>query len=442
MDNTAKNKLAAAVAQQWPAASAGHFAVEAALSGGLDSVVLLHLLASLRTTQTLQLSAVHVHHGLSPHADAWADFCRRLCRQWHIPLRIENVQVAPSGLGLEAAARQARYRCLENSPAPLVALAHHGDDQIETFLLAAGRGGGLRALAAMPPVRPLNPHIRLWRPLLPFSRRELQDYAYAHRLSWIEDDSNRDTRLLRNWLRLQALPACQARLPHFNRQLTATIGQLQRDLALLEEYIAEDRRRIHDPDDRFRISLWRQLSPRRQTQQLHDFARRHRLGNPGAASVQAFATTLAQTRTSHAHWSLPNGTAVYAGDTLLILEPLQALLQQVLNGERLPDWQPDSYGLPAHSVEPAHGYWRPALPHDTLPLAGGGRKTLRRLLQEHHIPPALRDGWPVWADRHSHQCLAALNLPIRTALALPGGLSSQLPELSRQLPPASNPSQP
>ena len=125
--------------------------IEAALSGGLDSVVLLHLLSRLAGRLNIKLTAVHVHHGLQDEADDWLEFCRDYCARLAVPLRWQKVDVVSDGLGIEAAARQARYRVFGETEADVLAAAHHADDQVETFMLAALRGGGLRALSAMPP---------------------------------------------------------------------------------------------------------------------------------------------------------------------------------------------------------------------------------------------------------------------------------------------------
>lgn len=433
MANSAKNKLAAHVAQQWPAAPAGRFSVEAALSGGLDSVVLLHILHSLRHTLPFTLSAVHVHHGISPLADEWAAFCRQLCAAWQIPLRVEYVQVAPAGLGWEAAARAERYRCFAASPAHLLALAHHADDQIETFMLAALRGGGLRALSAMPALRHLNGQVRLWRPLLAVSRQTLEAYAREHGLTWIEDDSNQDTALLRNWLRQEGLPPWQRRVPHFGRQVPAAIAQLQRDLALLEEYTQADQAAVCDAAGRFRVSLWRRLSPLRREQQLYAFARTHQLGTPAAASVADFAATLAAPATRQAEWRLPQGRAVYYGDMLYAAEAALLPLRQLLSGSLMPSWQTAAYGLPEALIQ--CGHWRPASAQDRLNLRGGGRKSVRRLLQERHVPPFLRPLWPVWADAEN-RCLAVAQLAVCPQIAVAGGYVAHLPELAALLPDA------
>ena len=128
-----------------------------ALSGGLDSVVLLHGLSRLRTAGlACELSAVHVHHGLSPHADAWADFCRQLCERLDVALAVERVQVSlATAEGLEAAARRQRQEVFARCPADWLALAHHRDDQAETVLFRLLRGAGVRGAAGMPAERRL-----------------------------------------------------------------------------------------------------------------------------------------------------------------------------------------------------------------------------------------------------------------------------------------------
>ena len=110
-----------------------------ALSGGVDSIVLLHLLAGLRASHPFTLSAVHVHHGLNPDADQWLDFCREACIRLSVPFAAERVRVRPKGQGIEAAARAARYAVFAAQPCDAIALAHHQDDQIETFFPAQPR---------------------------------------------------------------------------------------------------------------------------------------------------------------------------------------------------------------------------------------------------------------------------------------------------------------
>ena len=176
-----------------PLARSGGWCV--AFSGGLDSTVLLHLLAQLARSEALPaLSALHVHHGLQAAADGWPAHCQAVCRSLGIPLRVERVQVAVGG-SIEQAARDARYRAFQANlgEGQVLLTAQHLDDQAETLLFRLLRGAGLRGLAAMPASRPLGGG-RLCRPLLGVSRAELEAYAQAHRLDWVEDPSNQDPR--------------------------------------------------------------------------------------------------------------------------------------------------------------------------------------------------------------------------------------------------------
>jgi tRNA(Ile)-lysidine synthase len=189
-----------------------------ALSGGVDSVVLLHAVHKLQKKYRLSLRAVHVNHGLSPNAARWAQFCRRYCRSLPIPLTVKRVRVARKGKGLEAAAREARYAVLGGMPAEIIVLGHHLDDQAETVLLNLLRGAGVRGASAMPEVGALGDKVLL-RPLLSLSRAAILDYARAHRLEWIEDESNADEALARNFLRHRVGPLLSARFPRWRENL-------------------------------------------------------------------------------------------------------------------------------------------------------------------------------------------------------------------------------
>ncbi|MDH3318850.1 MAG: tRNA lysidine(34) synthetase TilS [Betaproteobacteria bacterium] len=192
--------------------------VAAGLSGGVDSVVLLDLLRAAAPQHGFSLEAVHVHHGLSPHADAWARFCRALCRRWKVPLAVRRVKVEKQGKGLEAAARAARRAVFARHPAPVIALAHQLDDQAETVLLNLLRGAGVRGASAMPVVGRLGGKILL-RPLLAVPRSEVLAYARTRGLRWIDDESNRDAALTRNFLRLHVGPLLEKRFPRWRESL-------------------------------------------------------------------------------------------------------------------------------------------------------------------------------------------------------------------------------
>jgi len=212
------------------------------LSGGMDSVVLLHVLVELRRTANIRnpLAALHVHHGLSPNADRWAGFCTELCQAWQVPLQIERVTVERAGTGLEAAARDARYAAYSRSTASWLLQAHHADDQVETLLLRLSRGTGLRGLAGMPEVRPIAGGPRLLRPLLSLGRPQLADHAQRHALAWIEDESNADPRLDRNYLRLNVVPPLAARFPSWRTNWTRAAQHAADAVALLDEMARDD----------------------------------------------------------------------------------------------------------------------------------------------------------------------------------------------------------
>ena len=392
-----------------------------ALSGGVDSIVLLHLLASLRHSHPFTLSAVHVHHGLNPDADQWLDFCRDACVRLNVPFAAERVRVEPKGQGVEAAARAARYAVFAAQPCDAIALAHHQDDQIETFFLAALRGGGIRALSAMPPSR-VRQGKPLLRPLLAYSRAQIEAYAAAHGLNHVHDSSNQDPSLLRNWLRHQMLPQLVFRLPDAAAHIQTTIATLQDEHALLNEIIAEDWQRIHTPRNQFSRPAWQQLSPLRRRQMLHRFAHAHELGTPSKRSLADFARVLDQAA-HRATWQLPRGKALLHRQTLFPL-PNRALnslaWQQAQIGSLKTlaqqadlTWQPEN-----HAVRTLSGCLRCANKHDRIAIASG-HKNVFQLLQEHGIPPELRHHWAIIANSQNH-CIAIAN--IRSDACLQGAM--------------------
>lgn len=229
---------------QFPQQIARHFPDQRAfligLSGGVDSVVLLHLLCQLRQTQPLQLRAVHIHHGLSPNAEAWVHFCQQLCQEWQVPLVVRRVKVC-GDQGVEGNARAARYHAIGEiiQPDEIFTTAHHLDDQAETFFLALKRGAGVKGLSAMQAVKFWQNFV-LFRPLLPFSKSDILHYAQANNLAWVEDESNHNQGFDRNFLRYAVLPALNQRWQGFN-QMVARAGQhCAEQQMLLEELLAEE----------------------------------------------------------------------------------------------------------------------------------------------------------------------------------------------------------
>ena len=185
-----------------------------ALSGGVDSTALLAALAAARS-KPARLRALHVDHGLRPASKEWAQHCRSLARRLHVPLKVLSTKVERArGESLEAAAREARYRLLAGAldSGEVLLTAHHCDDQLETVLLQLFRGSGLPGLAGMPARAPFA---KGWlvRPLLSRSREELAAWAREHELTWVDDDSNADVQLDRNYLRSRVVPLIRERWP-------------------------------------------------------------------------------------------------------------------------------------------------------------------------------------------------------------------------------------
>lgn len=194
-------------------------AMAVAYSGGLDSTVLLHALASLK----LPVSPVHVNHQLQAVALQWETHCSAVCESMGVPLKVLRIDVPPGHQGVEGQARQGRYRAIQTwmtaEHMRVLACGHHLDDQIETVLLQLFRGSGLRGLAGMRMWGPSGvdrtefPNIVLFRPFLELSKSDLLAYANAFKLTFVEDPSNSDTAYKRNWIRQSLLPELKLHFP-------------------------------------------------------------------------------------------------------------------------------------------------------------------------------------------------------------------------------------
>lgn len=214
-----------------------------AYSGGVDSHVLLHCCKQLK----LPVRAVHVHHGLQDVADDWVQHCQSICKQYAIPLDIFYVDAKPQqGFSPEEVARNLRYEAIYKNlkTGECLVTAQHKNDQAETLLLQLFRTASAAGLAAMPAVRKINygslENAKHIRPLLTFSREEIINYAENNTLQWIEDPSNQNTDINRNFIRKEILPILQNRWPEVNTQLT-TVARLQADnLRVLEDMATID----------------------------------------------------------------------------------------------------------------------------------------------------------------------------------------------------------
>ena len=189
-----------------------------AFSGGLDSSVLLYAVSQLKGKSYGEITAVHVHHGLSKYANEWAEFCEERAKKCGVRFVLRKVTVPSGGAGFEAEARQLRYEVLEEearkAAADVILTAHHLDDQLETFLIQWMRGSGPAGLAAMPPLLRKD-GCTIMRPLLGFQRTELERFAEIRGIKWVEDESNEDTKYLRNAIRHNIIPELEKIRPGF-----------------------------------------------------------------------------------------------------------------------------------------------------------------------------------------------------------------------------------
>ncbi len=236
-----------------------------AYSGGLDSTVLLHLMAGLRDELGKEVSALHIDHGLSAHSTDWSGQCRAFCEHLGVPFFLHQVEVKrPGGHGLEAAARHARYAVFEEvlGEREVLLTAHHRDDQAETLLLQLLRGGGVHGLAAMPPARHFGRGF-LARPLLEQSREALRRYAVAEGLEWIEDPSNFDTGLERNYLRHTLLPQLAERREGIRDVLVRSAGHFAETAALLDDLALQDLAHAEQEQATLSVQALKRLTPER-----------------------------------------------------------------------------------------------------------------------------------------------------------------------------------
>lgn len=387
----------------------GHLVL--AYSGGLDSTVLLYTLVALRDSYPFALTAVHVHHGLSPNADAWATFCATTCGTRGVPLTVEKLRLLPGDPdGIEAAARRERRRVFAGIEADFLLTAHHQDDQAETFLLQALRGAGPKGLAAMAECqRPPGWQAAQLRPLLGVARAELKNVADELGLDWIEDESNASDRFRRNVLRRQFMPrlaehfpGCSVTLARSATHQAETAGLLD-DLARLDavDALAETAAGM-----RLDCAVLGQLTSPRARNLLRFFIACHGVALPGTRRLDEALHQLCSVRRD-ARVRIELGMAqlwVWRGGAFVV--PTGEMPASVA-------WQGEAEltlpGLGALELQKTvgQGLRYAALAEETVSLGcrqggehlrlavGGPTRSLKTLLQEHEVPPWERARLPV-----------------------------------------------
>ena len=411
--------------------------ITVALSGGVDSVVLLDLVCRCAARRRWRVSVAHVNHQLQAPAAQWAAFCRRLCRARQVPLRVSKVSVEP-GNSLERAAREARYAVLVRERADYVALAHNQDDQAETVLLHLLRGTGVRGLAGMREVSEL-PSVAgqasaadaarplAWRPLLDVPRSAIVAYARHRGLEWIEDPSNVDSRFLRNFLRGQVLPKIESRIPAYRGALARGARHAAEAAELLDGVAAQDGDLQRDAGV-LAVDPLRRLSRVRAKNVLRYFLQVHRLDIPSAERLdEALRQTLDAGRDAKVYIPIGRGRALRRDhDRLIVTDTMDARPVcdvQTWHGETelvLPQFggvlwmtptRGDGISVAKLGAEPVTVRGR--LGGEKLRLDDRRpRRSVKNLLQEHGIPAWERGCTPflycgqrlVWVDGLGIDC--------------------------------------
>lgn len=408
-----------------------------AFSGGIDSTVLLHvLLAMQRKLQAkadaayqLQLSAMHVHHGLSPNADAWADHCVRVCAQWGVPLQLRHVLVdKQSGLGVEAAARNARYIALLGVAADFVCLAHHQHDQAETLLLQLARGAGVKGLSAM---AAMDGEKRLLRPLLEVSRQEIEQYAQQHALQWVEDESNQNPDFDRNFMRQSVLPVLASQYPGIDKTLARTAQHMADAHQLLTELAQMDAGESNSaPNTQGTLPLeaLRALSEARAKNALRWWLDSHGLRMPNAETLNQVLQQLLYARADaavrvkvgagysvrrYAHFAyvvaevdMEPFQRWWQGESVLILNAQYRLRFEHATGQGI---ALQTLGNTSLQISSRRGGER------FKPEHGRPSRTIQHILQAHTIPPWQRTYYPLVFAGDTLVCIPNIGVDVSMA---------------------------
>ncbi|MSQ19526.1 MAG: tRNA lysidine(34) synthetase TilS [Betaproteobacteria bacterium] len=393
-----------------------------ALSGGIDSVVLLHVLQAWAGRGGVPLAAMHVHHGISPNADAWARFCAGLCAAYGIPLQIVRVDITPwRDQGIEAAARIARRQALADCGASHVALAHHRDDQAETVLLQLLRGAGLPGLAAMGAHRVVrnpamavtndmaNPLPVFVRPMLDVTRAQIDAYARRHGLAWVHDESNDNTALTRNYLRHHVVPLLVAREPAAIANLARSARHLAQAADLLETLGQLDLRGMQRRESLLLARLLA-LADDRATNAMRTWLRGEAVPAPSTVQMEEFLRQLRQARPAA---NVAYESAGYAlrrfRDRLYLLRhrdhlPIDATAEwngrmrwsvPILGGVLIMRRRV-GVGMGDRWVQAGRVFARLRTAGARIRLhPGGGSKTLKNVFQEAGVPPWERERLPL-----------------------------------------------
>jgi tRNA(Ile)-lysidine synthase len=388
-----------------------------AFSGGLDSTVLLHALATQRERHTLR--AIHINHGLHSDATQWQSHCAQQAADLDIDFSSQTVSV-PSNPeeGIESAARRVRYEALRDAlrPSETLLTAHHADDQLETVLMALMRGSGVDGLAAMPQCQRFGSGWHL-RPLLEFTRDQLSQWACEQGIVWLDDPSNDSTRVDRNYVRSEVVPALRTRWPSVAHAVSRSASHLGEAAGLLDEIAARDLA-AGTIGSSLQVAALKSLTGARRRNLLRYWIHSCGARAPSTrklAAIEHDMLVAQDDRTPCVEW---DGMEVRRHRGLLYCMPQ-------FSAEALPtrdwDWRRplplgDRSGVLRAEIAHGIGIKRAKLPlHIRVALRNGGERIrlaghehhreLKKLLQEANILPWWRDRLPLLFDG---KCLVAV----------------------------------
>lgn len=371
-----------------------------ALSGGLDSCLLLALAASVCEQAGRRLRAIHINHGLQAAALTFEAHSRSLCERLGVPLAVVNVAVDAQGEGIEGAARNARYEAFfANIPAgDTLWLAQHQDDQAETFLLAALRGSGVRGLAGMPYRRDAQ-GITLVRPWLTAQRAALEEAAWLLDLTWCDDPTNTDISLDRNRLRHRVLPSLRERWPAVDAALANSAAHASEADAVLSEYVQAELAGLIAGEGQVDASALSLRSRPRQRLLIRALCQQQGLPTPPQKRLESVLDQLSAKADAHVCVEWPGVQARLWRQRLYLMAPLEVLPpwevswdgQTPLETPLGPlGWQVELFlPLSQQPTQPLRVTWRQG--GEVIQLPARGRRDLKRLLQETDMPPWERE---------------------------------------------------
>jgi tRNA(Ile)-lysidine synthase len=412
------------------------------LSAGVDSTALLHAAAKYCSLSGRNLTAIHVHHGLSKNADTWAKQANKLCEELSqkfsitIGCIVEKLSLNHDGESLEQAARSARYAIFSKycQPNDVLLQGHHLDDQIETFFMRAIRGSGLTGLASIPKQRPLSRdnHCQILRPLLAIEKTKLIEYAKKHQLHWVEDESNLDSKMDRNWWRNELLPQIWQRYPEQKKSLSRTINNVQHEQALLQALIIDklasesdqqlSETKIHpalSDIPSFDLSLIQRLEQPTSLSYLRAWLAQYVDILPSTVQMQIIYAEMIHARADSepkVSWAT---SCLYRhqGYLYLLSTKSDQMGEACLVVDELVDWRGESFSVLGgylECIEKSDGFvlkpsdygircWKAG---DTAKPSGRSTRKLKKWWQDYNVPSWARQQWPIIVNKKTDEIAA------------------------------------